>query len=115
MASACASLTSLVPLSGDILRLHRNLPSLAGHVEIDGDDIRPLSRCMEWPEAEEDDSECVSDLVFKLPLVDVDPAKRFTKKRQIPKRNQESHCFPGRVYTRQSDFFSCYPASWEAC
>lgn len=28
-------------LSGDILRLDRNLPPLRGHSEIDGDDMRP--------------------------------------------------------------------------
>lgn len=67
-------------LSGDILRLYRNLPPLSGHFEIDGDDIRPLSCCLEHPELIEDDSEDVSELVTKLPLVRVDPAKHFVKK-----------------------------------
>jgi hypothetical protein len=67
-------------LSGDILRLHRNLPPMSGHFEIDGDDIHPLDRCLEHPPLLEDDSEDISDLVSKLPLVDVDPAKYFMKK-----------------------------------
>src|SRR4051812_28700676 len=37
-------------LSGDILRLNRNLPPMTGHFEIDGNDIRPLDRCLEHPE-----------------------------------------------------------------
>ncbi|KAI0882130.1 kinase-like domain-containing protein [Annulohypoxylon maeteangense] len=67
-------------LSGDILRLYRNLPPFSGHIEIDGDDIRPLSCCPEHPEFTRDDSEDVSELVAKLPLVDVDPTKHFVKK-----------------------------------
>ncbi|GAB1213055.1 hypothetical protein ATERTT37_002204 [Aspergillus terreus] len=67
-------------LSGDILRLHRNLPPMSGHFEIDGNDIRPLDRCLEHPELIEDGSEDVSELVSKLPLVCVDPAKHFVKK-----------------------------------
>ncbi|KAI0199452.1 kinase-like domain-containing protein [Astrocystis sublimbata] len=66
-------------LSGDILRLHRNLPPLLGHFEIDGDDIRPLDCCLEHPELIEDDSEDVSEPVSELPLVSVDPAKHFVK------------------------------------
>ncbi|KAI5855032.1 kinase-like protein [Durotheca rogersii] len=67
-------------LSGDILRLYRNLPPVSGHFEIDGDDIRPLDRPFEHPELIEDDSEDVSELVSTLPLVCVDPAKHFVKK-----------------------------------
>lgn len=67
-------------LSGDILRLYRNLPPMTGHFEIDGDDIRPLDRALEHPKLPEDDSEDISDLVSKLPLVNVDPAKHFAKK-----------------------------------
>ncbi|KAG5992454.1 hypothetical protein E4U43_003762, partial [Claviceps pusilla] len=55
-------------LSGDILRLYRDLPSLSGHFEIDGDDIRPLECCLEHPEPLEDDSEDLTELVSKLPL-----------------------------------------------
>ncbi|OAR05684.1 hypothetical protein LLEC1_06410 [Akanthomyces lecanii] len=67
-------------LSGDILSLHRNLPAMSGHFEVDGDDIRPLSCCLEYPEAIEDDSEDVSELVAKLPLISINPAKHFLKK-----------------------------------
>ncbi|TQV96965.1 serine/threonine protein kinase [Cordyceps javanica] len=67
-------------LSGDILRLHRNLPAMSGHFEVDGDDVRALNCCLEHPEVLEDDSEDVSELVSKLPLVPVNPAKHFVKK-----------------------------------
>ncbi|KAI1124891.1 kinase-like protein [Nemania abortiva] len=69
-------------LSGDILRLRRDLPVVSGHFEIDGDTIRPLDRCLDPPEPIdiEDDFEDVSDLVAQLPLVDVDTDKHFTKK-----------------------------------
>lgn len=67
-------------LSGDILPLYRNLPPLSGHFEIDGDDIRPLNCSLEHPKLIEDDSEDVSELVAKLPLVYVDPEKHFVKK-----------------------------------
>ena len=67
-------------LSGVILRLYRNLPPLSGHFEMDGDDIRPLSCCLERPKPIDDDSEDVSELVAELPLVRVDPAKHFVKK-----------------------------------
>jgi hypothetical protein len=67
-------------LSGDILRLHRNLPLLSGHSEIDGDHVRPLSQCLDYPEIPEDDSEDLTELVTKLPLVSVDSSKHFVKK-----------------------------------
>ncbi|KAK4183564.1 kinase-like domain-containing protein [Podospora australis] len=47
-------------LSGDILRLERPLPAVSNEPE--------------------DDFEDVSDLVAKLPLIQVDPSKHFTKK-----------------------------------
>lgn len=43
-------------------------------------DIRPLDRCLEHPGLIEDDSEDVSELVSKLPLVRVHSAKHFLKK-----------------------------------
>lgn len=67
-------------LSGDILRLRRNLPYMTGYFEIDGDKIRPLGHFLEYPAVEEDDSEDVSELVSKIPLVDVDPAKHFVNR-----------------------------------
>jgi hypothetical protein len=67
-------------LSGDILRLYRHLPPLSGHFEIDGDDVRLLDCCLEHPEPPEDDSEDLNELISKLPLVSVDPAKHFVKK-----------------------------------
>ncbi|KAM3443423.1 hypothetical protein NHJ13734_001951 [Beauveria thailandica] len=67
-------------LSGDILRLDRNLPAMSGHFEVDGDDIRPLNCCLKHPEDLEDDSEDVTELISKLPLVSVNPAKHFLKK-----------------------------------
>ncbi|PTB72751.1 hypothetical protein M440DRAFT_1433532 [Trichoderma longibrachiatum ATCC 18648] len=67
-------------LSGDILRLRRNVPSRLGHFEIDGSDIRPLDRCLEHPEPVVDDSEDVSDLLLKLPVILVDSTKHFVKR-----------------------------------
>jgi serine/threonine protein kinase len=86
MTFCCGSKTECVRifdvpgrLSGDILRIKRNLPPVAGHYEIDGDEIRPLDRCLEYPDAIGDDSEDVSDLLAPLPLVDVNPDKHFVK------------------------------------
>lgn len=71
-------------LSGDILRLHRDLPPLEGHTEIDGNTIRKIERPQhptEDDEEEEDDSEDISAVVSELPLVpQVDPNKHFLKK-----------------------------------
>lgn len=53
---------------------------MSGHIEIGGDGIRPLNSCPEHPELPGDDSEDVSELVSKLPLVSVDPEKHFVKK-----------------------------------
>ncbi|KAI1399452.1 kinase-like domain-containing protein [Hypoxylon fuscum] len=67
-------------LSGDILRMRRNLPEVNGHFEVDGDTIRPLDRCLEAPEPIKDDFENINDLIDGLPLLDVDTAKHFVKK-----------------------------------
>lgn len=63
-------------LSGEILRPRRNLPSRSDHFEIDGDEVRPLAY-LKPPEALEDDFEDVSDLVARLPLVEVDEQKHL--------------------------------------
>ncbi|KAI1108493.1 kinase-like domain-containing protein [Nemania sp. NC0429] len=67
-------------LSGDILRMRRNLPDVNGHFEIDGDTIRPLDQCLETPEPIKDDFENIDDLLESLPLLDIDQAKHFVKK-----------------------------------
>ncbi|KAF3070402.1 hypothetical protein GL218_00240 [Daldinia childiae] len=67
-------------LSGDILRLERNLPSVQGHFEIEGDVVRSLDQCPDHPRAVEDDFEDVSDLVAQLPIINVDSSKHFLKK-----------------------------------
>ncbi|KAI9814485.1 MAG: hypothetical protein M1832_005891 [Thelocarpon impressellum] len=66
-------------LSGEILRLRRNLPSRSDHFEIDGDEVRTLDY-LEPPEPLEDDFEDVSDLVARLPLIEVDEQQHFLKK-----------------------------------
>lgn len=67
-------------LSGDILRLERDLPVVKGHYEIDGDVIRNLDKCPNHPIEPEDDFEDVSDLIAELPLIEADSSKHFTKK-----------------------------------
>ncbi|KAK4040151.1 kinase-like domain-containing protein [Parachaetomium inaequale] len=67
-------------LWGDILGLERPLPAVKGHYEIEGDVIRSLDKCPNHPTEPEDDFEDVSDLTAKLPLIDVDSSKHFTKK-----------------------------------
>ncbi|KAL8354428.1 hypothetical protein RB601_004024 [Gaeumannomyces tritici] len=69
-------------LSGNILRLNRDLPSLPGHFEIQGDIIRPLEICPNPPDPLEDDSEDTTDLISLLPVIDdVDTFdKHFVKK-----------------------------------
>lgn len=70
-------------LSGDILRLHHDLPPLEGHTEIDGDIVRTIDQPPHPAEddEEEDDSEDISAVVSELPLVPhVDPTKHFLKK-----------------------------------
>lgn len=67
-------------LSGDILRLHHDLPPLEGHTEIDGDIVRTIDQPPHPAEddEEEDDSEDISAVVSELPLVPhVDPTKHF--------------------------------------
>lgn len=68
------------PLSGDILRLRRNLPSVSGHFQVDADAVRPLDIYLEPPEEPENDFEDVSDLIACLPLVEVDEQQHFLKK-----------------------------------
>ncbi|KAK3393414.1 hypothetical protein B0H63DRAFT_498613 [Podospora didyma] len=67
-------------LSGDILRIERNLPSIEGHFEIAGDVVCILEQCPDHPPLIDDDFEDVSDLVARLPLINVDPSKHFLKK-----------------------------------
>ncbi len=67
-------------LSGDILRLRRDLPSVLGDFEIDGHVVRPLDAYLEPREPPKDDFEDVSDLIAHLPLVKVDTERYFTKK-----------------------------------
>lgn len=66
-------------LSGDILRLRRDLPSVPGHFEIDGDTIRPIEdppAQPTWPE----DFEDISAALAPLPLVQVDPSRHHVKR-----------------------------------
>jgi hypothetical protein len=76
-------------LSGDILCIKRNLPSTPGHCEIEGNDIRSLNCCLEYPDIIRDDSEVVGELVAKLPLIDVvrGSQEALHEPREIPKRN----------------------------
>ncbi|KAI9833232.1 MAG: hypothetical protein M1826_000145 [Phylliscum demangeonii] len=69
-------------LSGDILRLLKNLPPLSGHVEIDGDSIRMLAEAPPMPPTEEyeDDSEDLTEALAPLPIITPDPALHFVKK-----------------------------------
>ncbi|KAJ0161338.1 hypothetical protein CTA2_6378 [Colletotrichum tanaceti] len=67
-------------LSGDILRLERNLPPIKGHCDIEGDEIRSLDRCLDPPPEIEDDFEGIEDLVNQLPIVEVEPSKHFVKR-----------------------------------
>lgn len=76
-------------LSGDILRLKRNLPSSVDHGdhEIIGDEIRPLVNAPP-PKREDSDSEYESDpengselesTLASLPVIEVDPSKHHVK------------------------------------
>lgn len=67
-------------LSGQILRMERNLPPVGGHFEIEGDHFRRLETWPSPPQPIPDDFEHVQDLVMQLPLLDVDPSKHFLKK-----------------------------------
>lgn len=68
-------------LSGDILRLKRNLPALdpKHSYEIRGDEIRVLPTSPAPPDSN-DDSEDIHAELLLLPLVAVDPTKHFVKK-----------------------------------
>ena len=66
-------------LSGDILRLHQNLPTRSDHFEVDGNEIRSIVY-LELPVPLENDFEDVSDLVTPLPLIEVDEKLHFVKK-----------------------------------
>ncbi|KAK3380743.1 hypothetical protein B0T24DRAFT_655964 [Lasiosphaeria ovina] len=78
-------------LSGDILRLERNLPLVPGHFEIEGDVARTLERCPDYPPLVKDDFDDVNDLVAQLPVVNIDLSKHFVKK---PKYGSEIKNFP---------------------
>ncbi|OTB05527.1 hypothetical protein M426DRAFT_10571 [Hypoxylon sp. CI-4A] len=69
-------------LSGDILRLRRNLPVLQCDNDILGDEIRPLVNYQipHTNEHKEDDHENLGTIITTLPLVNVDPSKHFVKK-----------------------------------
>jgi Protein kinase domain len=67
-------------LSGDILRLQRNLPVLNGDHEIIGDQIHPLEHATPPPSDLDDDSEDLSAVLASLPMIEVDPNKHFVKK-----------------------------------
>lgn len=65
-------------LSGDVLRLQRNLPVLDGDHEIIADQIRPLKNAPPLPEPD-DDSEELGPVLASLPVVEVDFSKHFVK------------------------------------
>ena len=73
-------------LAGDIIRLRANLPSIEGHYEIDGNDIRPIENPPSHPEYP-DDSEDIGPALGLLPVVEVDRSKHFSQEGEIPKRN----------------------------
>lgn len=72
-------------LSGEILRLRRNIPDLdkTNDYEIVGDDIRQLESAPPLP-ADRDDSENTGELLNSLPTVEVDPDVHFVKKGKYP-------------------------------
>ncbi|KAI1495740.1 kinase-like domain-containing protein [Biscogniauxia marginata] len=82
-------------LSGDILRMRRNLPEVNGHFEVDGDTIRPLDHRLEAPEPIEDDFKQINDLIDSLPLVDIDTVKHFVKKGKY--RSEVENCLSVRA------------------
>lgn len=67
-------------LSGDILRLHRNLPNLTDNWDIDGDKATKIESVPIPPEEDfpEDFDHTDADLEL-LPLIDVDESKHFVK------------------------------------
>lgn len=74
-------------LSGDILRLHQNLPSIEGHFEIDGNVIRKITNPPQ-PPVLDDDSEDLTEILARLPEVVPDSELHHTKKRKIPQRSR---------------------------
>ncbi|KAL8994461.1 MAG: hypothetical protein Q9188_007058, partial [Gyalolechia gomerana] len=66
-------------LSGDILRLRRDLPVLDGDHEITGDQIRRLEDAPEPPPAFDDPPEDLTAILDLLPVLDVNPDKHFVK------------------------------------
>jgi hypothetical protein len=70
-------------LSGDILRLRRNLPQHQGHFEVDGDTIRPIENPHRHPQRD-DDTEDVSAALALLPQIQVDPSRHFVKEAKYP-------------------------------
>lgn len=68
-------------LSGDILRLRKDLPDVDGNFEIDGDEIRQIDVVPPWPEWYElDDSEDVSQGLEALPTIEFDEDIHHLKK-----------------------------------
>ncbi|KAI4173799.1 MAG: hypothetical protein LQ343_002734 [Gyalolechia ehrenbergii] len=67
-------------LSGDILRLRRDLPVLDGDHEITGDQIRRLEYAPEPPPVFDDPPEDLAGILDLLPVVDVNPDQHFVKK-----------------------------------
>ncbi|KAK3897212.1 hypothetical protein C8A05DRAFT_39245 [Staphylotrichum tortipilum] len=67
-------------VSGNILRLESNLPAMDGHFEIQGNTIRSLDTCPNYPPPVEDNSEDISDLIATLPVIEANPAQYFTRK-----------------------------------
>ncbi|KAI0476156.1 hypothetical protein GGR56DRAFT_457378 [Xylariaceae sp. FL0804] len=59
------------------------------------DDMRILDRCVKHPEPTEAISKDVSEPVDKLPLICVEPAKRFCQEGRVPMRDRESRRVPG--------------------
>ncbi|KAK6835042.1 Protein kinase-like domain protein [Apiospora arundinis] len=76
----CSSLRHPGSLSGDILRMRRNLPEISGHFEVEGDTIRKLDHPLEAPEPIEDHFDNIENLLECLPLLHTDPAKHFVKR-----------------------------------
>ncbi|KGO75386.1 hypothetical protein PITC_080720 [Penicillium italicum] len=66
-------------LSGDILRLHRDLPLIEGHFEVDGDVIRQITNPPQ-PPIREEDSEDLTPILARLPEIEIDASRHFTKK-----------------------------------
>ncbi|KAK8002399.1 hypothetical protein PG989_002118 [Apiospora arundinis] len=78
-------------LSGDILRMRRNLPEISGHFEVEGDTIRKLDHPLEAPEPIEDHFDNIDDLLECLPLLDTDPAKHFCQGGACPGKHKSEN------------------------